>query len=75
MNPILKRTLSAIIAAIIASGGAFFGVASELGANKDIGDIRIITWVVIAVTAVVAAAKDLKTYLAQPPKQQSPDTQ
>ena len=63
-----KVILSALIAAIIAGGGAFIGVASELGDNENLNDIRLVTWVVIIVIALVAAAKDLKTYLAKPPK-------
>jgi len=63
-----KVVLSALIAAIIAGGGAFLGVASELGDEENLSDIRLITWLVIIVIAIVAAAKDLKTYLAKPPK-------
>jgi hypothetical protein len=63
-----KVVLSALIAAIIAGGGAFLGVASELGDNENLNDIRLVTWLVIIVIALVAAAKDLKTYLAKPPK-------
>ena len=66
MSKTVKVILSPILAAIIAGGGAFFGVASELGADKDVGDIRVITWLVIAVTAAVAAAKDLRTYFSTP---------
>jgi hypothetical protein len=62
-----KVVLSALIAAIIAGGGAFLGVASELADNENLNDIRLVTWLVIIVIAVVAAAKDLKTYLAKPP--------
>jgi hypothetical protein len=58
-----KLVLSLIAAAIIAGGGAFGGVATDLGPNQDIGDIRTVTWVVIIVTAVVAAAKDLESYV------------
>ena len=58
-----KLGLSLIASAVIAGGGAFTGVATDLGANQDIGDIRTVTWAVIAVTAVVAAAKDLQTYV------------
>jgi hypothetical protein len=63
-----KVVLSALIAAIIAGGGAFLGVASELGENENLSDIRLITWLVIVVIGIIAAAKDLKTYLAKPPK-------
>lgn len=63
-----KVILSALIAAIIAGGGAFVGVASELGDNENLSDIHLITWLVILVIGIVAAAKDLKTYLAKPPK-------
>ncbi len=63
-----KVVLSALIAAVIAGGGAFLGVASELGNEENLSDIRLITWLVIIVIAIVAAAKDLKTYLAKPPK-------
>ncbi len=63
-----KFILSALIAAIIAGGGAFIGVASDLGNEENLSDIRLVTWGVIIVIAVVAAAKDLKTYLAKPPE-------
>ena len=62
-----KVILSALIAAVIAGGGAFLGVASDLGDEERLTDIRLITWLVIIVIAIVAAAKDLKTYLAKPP--------
>jgi hypothetical protein len=62
-----KVVLSALIAAIIAGGGAFLGVASDLGDEENLSDIRLITWIVIIVISLVAAAKDLKTYLAKPP--------
>ena len=62
-----KVVLSALIAAVIAGGGAFLGVATDLGDEESLTDIRLITWLVIIVIAVVAAAKDLKTYLAKPP--------
>ena len=61
-----KIFLSFLIAAVIAGGGAFTGVATDLGPNKDIGDIRTVTWIVIGLTALVAGAKDLKTFLADP---------
>ena len=67
MSPKQKVILSALIAAIIASGGAFIGVASDLGDEENLADIRLVTWMVIIVIAVIAAAKDLKTYLAKPP--------
>lgn len=60
--------MSALIAAFIAGGGAFIGVASDLGDEENFSDIRLVTWAVIIVIAVVAAAKDLKTYLAKPPE-------
>jgi hypothetical protein len=62
-----KVILSALIAAVIAGGGSFLGVASDLGDEESLTDIRLITWLVIIVIAIVAAAKDLKTYLAKPP--------
>jgi hypothetical protein len=62
-----KVVLSALIAAVIAGGGAFLGVASDLGDDENLSDIRLITWLVIIVIAIVAASKDLKTYLAKPP--------
>ena len=68
MSPQQKVILSALIAAIIAGGGAFIGVASDLGEQENLADIRLVTWAVIIVIAVVAAAKDLKTYLAKPPE-------
>ena len=67
MSGTTKIILSFLIAAVVAGGGAFTGVATDLGPNQDIGDIRIVTWVVIAITALVAGATDLKTYLAAPP--------
>ena len=67
MSPKQKVILSAFIAAIIAGGGAFIGVASDLGDEENLVDIRLVTWMVIIVIAVIAAAKDLKTYLAKPP--------
>jgi len=67
MSPKQKVILSALIAAIIAGGGAFIGVASDLGDEENLADIRLVTWMVIIVIAVIAAAKDLKTYLAKPP--------
>jgi len=67
VSPKQKFILSALIAAIIAGGGAFIGVASDLGDNENLSDIRIVTWMIIIVIAVVAGAKDLKTYLAKPP--------
>ena len=67
MSPKQKVILSAFIAAIIAGGGAFIGVASDLGDEENLADIRLVTWMVIIVIAVIAAAKDLKTYLAKPP--------
>ena len=67
MGPKQKIILSALIAAIIAGGGAFIGVASDLGDNENLSDIRLVTWMVIIVIAFVAAAKDFKTYLAKPP--------
>jgi hypothetical protein len=68
MSPKQKILLSALIAAIIAGGGAFIGVASDLGDEENLSDIRLVTWMVIIIIAVVAAAKDLKTYLAKPPE-------
>ena len=68
MRPKQKVFLSALISAIIAGGGAFIGVASDLGEQDNLSDIRLVTWMVIIVIALVAAAKDLKTYLAKPPK-------
>jgi hypothetical protein len=62
-----KVIFSALIAAIIAGGGAFLGVATDLSDDESLSDIRLITWLVIIVIAMVAAAKDLKTYLAKPP--------
>ena len=62
-----KVVLSGLIAAVIAGGGAFLGVASDLGDEESLSDIKLITWLVILVIAIVAAAKDLKTYLAKPP--------
>jgi hypothetical protein len=67
MSPKQKVILSALIAAIIAGGGAFIGVASDLNDEQTLSDIRLVTWMVIIVIAVIAAAKDLKTYLAKPP--------
>lgn len=67
MGPKQKVILSALIAAIIAGGGAFIGVASDLDHDENLSDIRLVTWMVILVIALVAAAKDLKTYLAKPP--------
>jgi hypothetical protein len=67
MSPKQKVILSAIIAAVIAGGGAFIGVASDLGDEENLADIRLVTWLVIIVIAVIAGAKDLKTYLAKPP--------
>jgi len=68
MSPKQKILLSALIAAVIAGGGAFIGIASDLGDQENLSDIRLVTWTVIIVIAVVAAAKDLKTYLAKPPE-------
>jgi hypothetical protein len=68
MSPKQKVVLSALIAAIIAGGGAFIGVASDLSDNENLSDVRLVTWTVIIVIALVAAAKDLKTYLAKPPE-------
>ena len=68
MRPKQKVFLSALISAIIAGGGAFIGVASDLGEQDNLSNIRLVTWMVIIVIALVAAAKDLKTYLAKPPK-------
>ena len=68
MSPKQKVFLSALISAIIAGGGAFIGVASDLGEQDDLSDIRLVTWMVIIVIALVAAAKDRKTYLAKPPE-------
>ena len=68
MGPKQKVFWSALIAAIIAGGGAFLGVTSDLGDEENLSDIRLITWMVIIVIAIVAAAKDLKTYLAKPPE-------
>jgi len=68
MSPKQKVLLSALIAAIIAGGGAFIGVASDLGEQENLSDIRLVTWMVIIVIAIVAGAKDLKTYLAKPPE-------
>ena len=62
-----KVVLSGLIAAVIAGGGAFLGVATDLGDEESLSDIKLITWLVILVIAIVAAAKDLKTYLAKPP--------
>ena len=47
---------------VIAGGGAFLGVAVDLGPDRDLGDIRSVTWIVIAVTGMVAAAKDYLAY-------------
>ena len=63
--------LSALLAAMIASGGAFLVVATELGDGKGLGDVSGLTWVVIAVTGLIAGAKDLRTYAEStlfPPK-------
>lgn len=67
MNPTSKKILSPILAAVIAGGGAFFGIVAELPAGSEISDIRSITWLVILVTAAVAAAKDVRTYFANWP--------
>ncbi len=71
MSGTAKVILSGILAAIVAGGGVFLGVATDLGPDKGFADIRSLTWVIVAVTAVLAGAKDLKTYLAKPPEMPS----
>jgi len=71
MSGTVKVILSAVLAAVIAGGGVFLGVATDLGPDLGLGDIKSLTWVVIAVTAVIAGAKDLRTYLAKPPEMPS----
>ena len=73
MSPTVKIILSFLLAAIIAGGGALLGAASELEQGQGVGDISSVTWLVIAVTAVVAAAKDFRTFLATPPTKASID--
>ncbi len=67
MSPLAKIIISFVLAAIIAGGGALLGAASELEPAQGIGDIGSVTWLVIAVTGIIAAAKDAYTYLASPP--------
>ena len=43
MSGTTKIILSFLIAAVVAGGGAFTGVATDLGLNQDIGDTRIVT--------------------------------
>ena len=59
-----KKLLHAILSAVIASGGAFFAVAADLPTDQDVGDVRTITWLVVLGTGVVAAAKDLQTFVS-----------
>ena len=67
MNPTTKIIFSFVLAAIIAGGGALLGAASEMEQGQGVGEIGSVTWLVIGVTAIVAAAKDFRTYLAPPP--------
>ena len=71
MSRTVLAIFSAVIAAIIASGGAFLVVATELGDGKGLGDVSGLTWAVVVVTGVIAGAKDLRTYAEStliPPK-------
>jgi hypothetical protein len=67
VNRILKIVFSGLFAGIIAGGGALTAVGTEMPPDASIGDTGGWTWLVIGITFLVAAAKDWKTYLAQPP--------
>ena len=71
MSRTILAILSALIAVVIAAGGAFLVVATELGEGKNLSDVSDITWAVVGVTGVIAGAKDLRTYAEStlfPPK-------
>ena len=64
MGRTLKLLVSGLLAGVIGAGGALIAAFSELPSG---GVPSLLTWIVILVTGLVAAAKDWKTYLAKVP--------
>ena len=64
MGRTFKLFVSGLLAGIIGAGGALIAAFSELPSG---GGPSFLTWIVIGVTGLVAAAKDWKTYLAKLP--------
>lgn len=65
MGRSLKLVVSGLLAGIIGAGGALIASFSELPSGELPG---LVTWIIIGVTGLVAAAKDWKTYLAKVPE-------
>lgn len=63
MGKTLKLFLSGLLAGIIGAGGALIAAFSEVPSGELPG---VVTWIIIGVTGLVAAAKDWKTFLASP---------
>lgn len=58
----LKLSLSAVTAGIIAGGGALMAIVADgTGLNQT-------QWIIVIATALVSAAKDVRTYQAYPPR-------
>lgn len=64
---LFKIVMSGVLAGVVAGGGALTAVATELEPGSPITAIGQVTWLVIAVAFLVAAAKDWRTYTADPP--------
>jgi len=58
--------LSSITAGVIAGGG----IVVTLSTSTE--TITSTQWTIAAITALMAASKDIKTYLAEPPKNDRP---
>ena len=69
MSPLVIYLLSALIAGIIAGGGAFMAVATA-----DNPTITPLTWGAVIITGLIAAAKDIQSRM-QPPPPPVPPTQ
>lgn len=63
MSDLTKLILHVIAAFFIAGIGACISVLTDLDPDQHIGDIRTVTWIVIALTAVAAGFKDLLTFV------------
>ena len=65
---LLKIILSPILAGIIAGAGSLGGAIAELPAGAQLSDVGQVTWLVVGLAAVLAGAKDLKTFMAKWPE-------
>jgi len=59
-----KLLLSGLTAFAIAGGGALLAVIADLPADEV---ISVKVWIITGVTGIMAASKDIRTYLADSP--------